>query len=156
MAKFSFSWADLSPLIITKRSCWKLCSLTSLDPAACVNKYFHPREDFLERVPTVSLNSQASRSKQTKTTKNKRNSSSWHRGGCSALFFPKVPHQGSGEAHEAPSGQIPMSQDGQSRGQGHCPVVGTCTWRSPHHRLGKPQSLMAQGWPGCSLNCESS
>lgn len=125
LAKFSFSWADLSPLIITKRSCWKRCSLTSLDPAACVNKYFHPREDFLERVPTVSLNSQASHSKQTKTTKNKRNSSSWHRGGwVLSLVFSEGPTPRKWRSTRGSLGLDPCVPRRSEQGTGTLPSCG--------------------------------
>lgn len=45
--KFSFSRADLSPLIITKQS------LISLNPAPRARECFHPRVNFLEQMPTL-------------------------------------------------------------------------------------------------------
>ena len=46
LVKFSFSWADLSPLIITQQS------LISLNLAPYVDTCVAPRADFLEQTPT--------------------------------------------------------------------------------------------------------
>lgn len=101
LVKFSFSWADLSPLIITQQS------LISLNLAPCVDTCVPRRADFLEQTPTRLPRESSSRSKGRNP------------GDTGAGHFSLKPGAGRRDAHRAGlPGAVMGVPAGRGRSQG--------------------------------------